>query len=580
MATYYVNSSAANDNGAGTVGDPWKYIPGMASANVGHTLSSADIVEIVNGSVFTEQLTTTATNVTYRGRGIGGTSITVKTQDSIPAGSTYTEHTYVRSAGTHEGSWQLDLTASPERTNGADEYCLWVQHSGCTFEDFEIIGGDADQVSGNAHNVYLEPDATNTTFNRFLIIGGTCTYTTDGGGNRTYGTGASNGGRGIYSDAGGLTLFQGAVRYSASDCFTIRGRLTGGFVPDLTCHVSYCEFHEPNRGWFDAPLVNRQGDPIQMNPSTEGTETGSCPVNLLLEHCYIWKTATIKQGLVLQGANGPVIVRYNLFEGIDGGACSILSNLIRDEVTITQNYFKNPATLLAVVRITVPDQWNTTEDPVEMCAAAGTFTFSDNIISGNSGPMFQCFTNNNSTGVPTTATLTWEGALVITGNKYLSEETGPGETTGGNATGLLMHGTTNVLKWLTTASVTISDNEFWSYELNDGGVSHIPTFILPPYTFGAGPGYTEAAIQSAAGWVITNNYFRRTAEPPSANNSTSFQIGVTSDQYGGVGVVTYADVDASTTGVEAFEAAMASATNNYESFSSSTYMGCGRVMMI
>lgn len=583
MATYYVNSAAANDNGAGTVGDPWQYVPGMASANVAHTLSSGDIVEVVNGSVFTEQLTTVAANVTYRGRGIGGTSITAQTQDAIPAGSSATAHTFVRSAGVHEGSWKIDLTGAPERTNGADEYVLWPQHSGCTFEDIELVGGALAQASGNAHTVYLEPDASNTTFNRFLITGSATTYTTDGGGNRTYGTGASNGGRGMYCDAGGLTLYQGAIRYAASDCLTFRGRLTGGFEPDLTASVTYVELTGPNTGWSGAPNVNRAGDTCQMNPSTEGTETGSCPINLTMEHCYLWKTDGTKQGLVLQGANGPITVRYNLFEGVDGGSCAILSNLIRSTITITQNYFKNPARSLACLRITVPDPWNTTELPVALCGASGVMTFSDNIISGNAGPMFQCYTNNNATGVPLDATLTWAGALVITGNKYLSEDTGPGETTGGSATGLAMHGQNNVLKWLATASVTVSDNEFWSYELNDNGsISHLPTFILPPYVYGAGPGYTESAIQAATSWVIEDNYFRRVGSPPDTANSTSFQIGVTNDQMPGVGVVTYQDVDASTTGVEAFEAAMAAASGNFESFSEASggVVGCGRVMMV
>lgn len=584
MATYYVNSAAANDNGAGTAGDPWKYVPGMASANVGHTLSSADIVEIVNGSVFTERLTTTAANVTYRGRGIGGTSIVVKTQDAIPAGAIYTTHTFARSEGVHAGSWQIDLTGAPERTSGPDEYVLWIQHEGCTFEDFELIGGAESQASGNAHTVYLEPDATNTTFNRFLITGSAVTYTTGGGGTRTYSTGASAGGRGIYSDAGGLTLYQGAIRYAGSDCVTLRARLTGGFVPDLTCSIRYVELTDPNTGWAGASYVFRAGDTLQMNPSTEGTETGSCPVNLLLEHCYIWKTDSNKQGLVLQGANDPIVVRYNLFEGVGGGACSILSNLIRSTITIDQNYFKSPSPTLAVIRVTVPDPWSTTEDPVELCHADGELAITNNIVSGSCGPFLQITTNNNGTGVPLDATLTWEGALTVTGNKYLSEDTGPGETAAGNASGLLLHSSTNVLKWLTSAVVTVSDNEFWSFEKNDNGViTHIPTFILPPLLYGAGPGYATSAIQSSANWVIERNYFRRDGAPASAANSTSFQIGVSGDQQAGTGVVTYQDVDANTTGVDAFEAAMAAASDNYESFaeqSGSGYVGAGRLMMV
>lgn len=583
MATYVVNSAAANDNGAGTAGDPWKYIPGMASANGAHTLTSGDTVEVVNGSEFTQRLTTVADNILYRGRGVGGTSIVVKTQDSEPAGSLYTTHTFVRTAGTNTGSWQIDLTADPgSRTSGADEYCLWVQHEDCTFEDIEVIGGAYAQVSGNAHTVYLEPDATNTTFNRFLVTGSAVTYTTSGG-SRTYGTGASNGGRGIYCDAGGLTLYQGAVRYAGADCVSLRGRSVG-FVPDLTCNIRYCEFTDPNTGWEGADYVARQGDTVQQNPSTVGTEQGICEIDLLLEHCYLWKTDSNKQALVLQGSNNPQYVRYNLFEGVNGGACSILSNLIRSTITITENYFKSPSPTLAVMRVTVPDDWNDTEDPVELCHAAGALVITDNIIAGSCGPFLQITTNNNGTGVPLDATLTWEGALTITGNKYLSKDTGPGETSAGNATGLLLHSSTNVLKWLETAVVTVSDNEFWSYEKNDNDViTHIPTFILPPQLYGAEPTYTPSVIEDSTNWVITNNYFRRTAVSPSWSNATTFQIGVTSDQNTGTGVTTYQDVDANTTGVEAFEAAMAAASGNFESFAQESgggFVGGGRVMMV
>lgn len=584
MATYVVNSAAANDSGAGTAGDPWKYIPGMASANGAHTLvANVDTVEIVNGSAFTERLTTVADGILYRGRGIGGTSIVVRTQDSIPAGSIATEHTFVRTAATNEGSWQIDLTGNAERTNGADEYCLWVQHEGCTFEDIEIIGGAYAQVSGNAHTVYLEPEATQTTFNRFLITGSAVTYTTGGGGGRTYSTGASNGGRGMYCDAGGLTLYQGAIKYAGSDCLSLRGRLTG-FVSDLTCSVRYCEFTDPNTGWDGASYVARQGDTIQMNPSTVGTEQGVCEIDLLLEHCYLWKTDPNKQALVMQGSNNPQYVRYNLFEGVAGGACSILSNLIRSTITISENYFKSPSPTLAVMRVTVPDDWNDTEDPVELCHAAGALVITNNIVSGNCGPFLQITTNNNGTGVPLTATLTWEGDLTVTGNFYLSEETGPGETSSGNASGLLLHSSTNVLKWLETAVVTVSDNEFWSYEKNDNDViTHIPTFILPPQLYGAGPTYTPSLIQASTNWIITDNYFRRTAASPSAANATTFQVGVTGDQNTGTGVTTYQDIDASTTGVEAFEAAMAAASGNFESFADESgggYVGGGRVMMV
>ncbi len=48
--TRYVDSSAPNDNGAGTQGDPWKYAPGMPGANPAHVAAPGDVIALKCGS--------------------------------------------------------------------------------------------------------------------------------------------------------------------------------------------------------------------------------------------------------------------------------------------------------------------------------------------------------------------------------------------------------------------------------------------------------------------------------------------------------------------------------------------------
>lgn len=504
MSTYYVDSTAANDNGAGSIGSPWKYVPGMASANAAHTLADGDTVNIKNGSVFTQRLATTVDNVTYQGYGIGGTNIQITYPANTADVSVLSTVTLAREAGVHTGSWKVDRSSeSTGRPNSAAGACVYVNHAGCTFTDIEVIGNTAATGTSTTRSdtVLIDDDGAGCTFERFAIIGSTFSA----------GTGNANAGRNMRVQGHSLTLRYGKSIWSAGGNTYVQGGSSNDYFDGSTMTANYVEFGGNNTGYPDAPSVDRQGALMQIAPATEGDEVGVFKGAFNVEQCYFWSVNHYKTGLNLHDGRAGIMVRRNHFKGLNnGGNAAILINITRGAMTIDGNWFEDPSANLSVIRQTVPDTWGGTGDaaqPQYIVGPDGVLTISNNTVVGTAGTFYQNTATNTGNQDPK-ETLTFEGRLVISGNRYLSPDVSTEtDSSFGNATGVLLWGGASTTVFTDTARVTIDANEWWAYRVVDGSsATKTPTIVLPPCIYGGSGSLgseliTNGAFASDTGWT-------------------------------------------------------------------------------
>lgn len=498
MATYYVDSSAANDSGAGTQGDPWKYVPGMSSAT--NSLADGDTVNVKNGSVFTERLATTVANVTYQGYGIGGTDLEITYPANIADLSDLSTVTLARQAGTHEGSWKVDRSGESSGRSGSTGVCVFVDHAGCTFNDLEVIGNTA--ATGNSttrsDTVLIEDGGTGCTLERFAIVGSTFES----------GSGSSTSGRTLRVRGKNTTLNYGKVVWSSGDCIYVQGNSANDLFDGSTMTMRYVEVGGANSGYPNAPIVNRAGDGLQIAPVSENETRGVFKGIVDYQHVYWWSNQTYKQALTLQDNRAGGTVRYCHFKGITGGNAMILLNIVNGPLSISDNWFQDPSRTLAVIRQTVPDNWGGTGDnaqPQFIVGPDAVLTIARNTIAGDAGPLYQNTATNTSHQDPS-ETLTFEGALVISENRHLSPDvSGETDASNGNATGVLLWGAASTTLFTDTASVSIDANEWWAYRVSNGtSATKTPTLVLPPCVYGGSLGselITNGAFSSDTGWT-------------------------------------------------------------------------------
>lgn len=534
MAAYYVDQAAANDNGAGSEGDPWKYVPGMASANVAHTLADGDTVNVKNGSVFTERLPTTVANVTYQGYGIGGTDIEITYPANTADISDLSTVTLARQTGTHEGSWQIDRSGdSTGRADNSTGVCVYVSHSGCTFNDIEVIGNAA--ATGNSttrsDTVRIDSAVVGCTFERFAIVGSTFTS----------GTGSSSAGRTLRVRGKDVTLRYGKVVWSAGGCCFVQGNATNEFFDGSTLTINYVELGGNNTGYPNAPSVNRQGDFFQIAPGSEDGDVGVFKGVLSMEQVYGWSNNSYKTGLVVHDHRAGGLVRYCHFKGVSGGQAAILVNICAGVLTIDNNWFDNPSSTLAVIRQTVPDNWGGVGDAAEpqyIVGPSAVLTISNNTVVGDAGPLYQN-TATSATHQDPSETLTFEGRLVISGNRHLSPDvSGETDASNGNATGVLLWGASSTTIFTDDASMSIDGNEWWAYRVSNGiTATATPTIVLPPCIYGGSLGSelitngtfaSDTGWTKGAGWTISGGVATKAAGSASdlTNTGLSLAVGV------------------------------------------------------
>lgn len=500
---HYVDSSAANDNGAGTQGDPWKYVPGMASANGAHTLASGDVVNIKNGSVFTERLPTIVANVTYQGYGIGGTDIEITYPANTSDVSVLSTVTLARQTGTHEGSWKVDRSGdSTGRGDNAAGACVYVDHAGCTFNDIEVIGNTeaTGYSTSRSDTVLIDTDGEGCAFERFAIVGST----------RETGTGSSTAGRVMRIKGKNTTLLYGKAVWSSGGVIYVQGSSSNDYFENSTLTISCCELGGNNTGYPDAPDANRQGAVLQIAPVSENEDVGVFKGAEDVQQCYVWGNNDWKSGFNLHDCRAGALIRYCHFKGISAdGQSVILINILRGALTIDNNWFEDPSGTLAVIRQTVPDTWGGTGDyaqPQYIVGPDAVLTISNNTVVGIAGPLYQNTATNTNNQDPK-ETLTFEGQLIISGNKHLSPDvSAETDAAFGNATGVLLWGAASTTLFIDTATVSIDANEWWAYRVaNSGGsTTKTPTLVLPPCVYGGSLGselITNGAFASDTGWT-------------------------------------------------------------------------------
>ena len=498
MATYYVDSAAANDSGAGTIGDPWKYVPGMNSAT--NSLADGDTVNVKNGSSFTERLATTVDNVTYQGYDIGGTNMTVDYPASTSDVSVLTTLTLARTAGVNTGSWKIDRSGDSTGRNGSTGVCVYVDHAGCTFNDVEVIGNKSS--TGNSTNrtdtVLIESGGTGCTFERFNIIGSTFES----------GTGSSTAGRNLRIRAKNTILRYGKVTWSAGDCVYVQGQSANDLFESSTLTMFAVEIGGANSGYPNAPIVARAGDGLQIAPVSENETRGVFKGILAFSQCYFWSNQTNKQALTLQDNRAGAVLSHCHFKGITGGNAMVLLNIVNGPLTFESCWFEDPSRTFAVIRQTVPDNWGGVGDnaqPQFIVGPSGVITISNCTVVGDAGALYQN-TATSTTHQDPSETLTFEGSLVISGHRHLSPDvSSETDAANGNATGVLLWGASSTTLFTDTASVTIDGNEWWAYRVSNGTTAtKTPTLVLPPCIYGGSLGselITNGTFASDTGWT-------------------------------------------------------------------------------
>lgn len=362
MTTYYVDPENGDDANNGTAeATPWRLIPGQSGANA---VSAGDIINIKNGTTSTGgNITPAADNLTYRGYGVASNVLRLRLPGNSPAELTYLK--VVRSAGTHEGMWKLDMrnVATTVGVTIADA------RSGIIIEDLHVYS-----------------DSTSSS----LIRVGTSSATSSNTGftlRRSHIEGAGIAGMTI--NKFNPTIEYVKVNNCLSDCIRCSATTTNSDRAGSTDVFRYLDLSYPNTNYQGVPDPSGGGDILQTIPNTS---TGKYEAKLRISDVAMRKgvgapAADAKQSLLVHdGLNGIVVNRIHIY-GEPGAQIGILLGSIRGKVILQNIYFSGYNKNLQAIRI----QPGSNPIGTQLLATGATLTLR-NIVNNavTTGAFFSC----------------------------------------------------------------------------------------------------------------------------------------------------------------------------------------------
>jgi len=330
--TYYVDPENGDEGNDGlTTASPWRLIPGQSGS---HTIANGDTINIKNGTVSTGGVITVPNNsLTYQGYGVASNVLIL----NLPADdvSQLLPTKAVRTAGSHEGMWTLDL-------RGVTSFAgisIPNARSGTTITDFTILSTDTLQV-GVSCGVSSATSATSiAVLKRFYIFGPNV---------------------GVTAYKHNITLQYGKISNTAQDNVTFGATATNSYRAGSVDKIEFCEFKYPNTDVNGNDQgKNGFGDCFQMYH-----EAGRIESSLLIKDCTFFKKDMSKQiMLLMDGTGGITIKRFHIKSESPIAQTGVLLANIRGTINIEKGFFGGGNTL-PVIRVrsssTVPAQILTT----------------------------------------------------------------------------------------------------------------------------------------------------------------------------------------------------------------------------
>lgn len=293
---------------------PWQLIPGQtgATAQTGYGVVAGDIINIKNGTTTSLRFSAPANNLTYRGYGLASNKLvlTLPTQQNVS--KTY-QKTVVREEGVHEGMW----------TVSSDTETLSIvslfSRSGCVLEDCYVKG----PASETCISVGLSSaSGTSATVRRCRINGsnkqGLQAYTTN-------------------------VLFEDILIENVDeDGMTIAASATNSYRAGSVDIIRRISIINPGRDTTAAV-----GDAFQTLRISD-----QCEGFLSMEDIYVYKTSTVKQGLVFSDLVGGLsLKRFHLANG-STGTVQVLFTGVGGNFTIDQGYIEGGGSNNPIFRFT------------------------------------------------------------------------------------------------------------------------------------------------------------------------------------------------------------------------------------
>jgi len=326
--TYYVDPENGSDAADGlTTATPWRLIPGQTGANA---VANTDIINIKNGTVSTGGVITVPNNtLTYQGYGVASNVLTLKLPGTDVSQIVPTK--VVRTAGSHEGMWTLDL-------NGVTAFAginIPNARTNTVITDFCILN-DGGLTTGVACGASSATNLTpNATLKRFYIFGTNI---------------------GITSYKHNITIQYGKISNTTQDSMTFGSTVANLYRAGSIDTIEFCELRYPNTTiqGIDSGRYGL-GDCIQMY-HTDGRHEAK----YLIKDCSFFKRDQSKQiMLVTDGTGGITIKRIHVSSDTAYAQTGILLTNVRGTINIEKAYWRGGNTL-PTIRVrsssTVPAQ--------------------------------------------------------------------------------------------------------------------------------------------------------------------------------------------------------------------------------
>lgn len=306
MATYYVdpeNGLEANDGL--TTGTPWKLIPGQTGS---HTVVNNDTINIKNGTYSTGGTISVPNNgLTYQGYGVASNVLYINLPGDDVSQLVNTK--VVRTAGSHEGMWVLDM-----RGQSGVGISIPIARSNTTMTDFHVLCNSTNStgiVCGSSSATNANPGAV---FRRFMISGA--------------------GGTGFSAYKHNITMEYGRLSRASQDLCVFGSTALNLYRAGSIDVVRYMHYEFPNTTWDDLPLP-AVGDCVQLFHTTGRNEA-----NYTFSDIFFHKRDSSKQTMLLMdGTGGISIKRFHVASDRPDSQCGFMLNDIRGSILIERGYW-------------------------------------------------------------------------------------------------------------------------------------------------------------------------------------------------------------------------------------------------
>jgi len=428
MAEYFVDPLNGNDAAAGTIGAPWKLIPGQTGANA---VVNGDTINVRNGTTTTLRVVPPQQNLVYRGYGLADNVLNINIPMPFVPWKTYPAR-IVRELGVHEGMWTINQGTINGSGIGNGGSTINV-----TLEDVQILG---PSLVSTQNLIQIGTSASSGALTGFTL--------------RRFDLAYSNN-RGISIFGLNLTAEYGKIRYCQNDNVTLFATAGSTQRTGSVDTFRYVEFIEPNLA-SERAESGTEGDFVQNVP-----ESGAYNASTIIEYCTGYKTTRAKQAFVFHNTSATSKVQVKFCKFYGGGATNILASHNAGLMEFSNLFFEFPTpTQLPLIRFDPSDS-----SPPAYAMATGSRLIIKNIVALG-------LTNGFYSSVRASGAYSFDGTITIKNNTAL----GTSYST--------LNGASAISLWASDSSTTYGVNFILNLQNNLFGITGAPNIVMPTGTAG------------------------------------------------------------------------------------------------